>query len=243
VLLREGTIVDATIIAAPPLTKNRPKAKDPEMRQTEKGNEWRFGMKAHIGVDAVSGLVHMVVSTAANVSDISQAANLLHGEESSVHADAGYIGLEKREEVRDRDLIFGIAKKRGKVCKRPADPERDAAQAEEPAQAQVCAIVEHPFRVVRTFSAIARCAIAGWEKTPRSCSACLHWPIWCWRDDCYPRKRLVRPEDAEEAGETQCEAQHRAKMRPKPRFGRPLGARKRFRNPGMMKMPFCSALP
>ena len=119
-LLREGTIVDATIIAAPPSTKNRAKARDPEMHQTKKGNEWHFGMKAHIGVDAVSGLVHTVVGTAANVSDISQAANLLHGEESSVHADAGYLGLEKREEMQGRkNLLFDIAKKRSEVRKLP----------------------------------------------------------------------------------------------------------------------------
>jgi transposase, IS5 family len=117
-LLREGTIVDATIIAAPPSTKNRAKARDPEMHQTKKGNEWHFGMKAHIGVDAVSGLVHTVVGTAANVSDISQAANLLHGEESSVHADAGYLGLEKREEMQGRkNLLFDIARKRSEVRK------------------------------------------------------------------------------------------------------------------------------
>ncbi len=148
-LLREGTIVDATIIAAPPSTKNRAKARDPEMHQTKKGNEWHFGMKAHIGVDAVSGLVHTVVGTAANVSDISQAANLLHGEENSVHADAGYIGLEKRAEMQDRDLSFDIAKKRGEVRKLPAGPERDAARADECSKAQLRAVVEHPFHVVK----------------------------------------------------------------------------------------------
>ena len=148
-LLREGTIVDATIIAAPPSTKNRAKARDPEMHQAKKGNEWHFGMKAHIGVDAVSGLVHTVVGTAANVSDISQAANLLHGEESSVHADAGYIGLEKREEMQGRDLLMDIAKKRGAVRKLPEGPERQAARAEERSKAQLRAIVEHPFHVVK----------------------------------------------------------------------------------------------
>ena len=148
-LLREGTIVDATIIAAPPSTKNRAKARDPEMHQTKKGNEWHFGMKAHIGVDAVSGLVHTVVGTAANVSDISQAANLLHGEESSVHADAGYIGLEKREEMQGRDLLIDIAKKRGEVRRLPDGPERKAARAEERSKAQLRAIVEHPFHVVK----------------------------------------------------------------------------------------------
>ena len=150
-LLREGTIVDATIIAAPPSTKNRAKARDPEMHQTKKGNAWFFGMKAHIGVDAVSGLVHTVVGTSANVSDISQAANLLHGEERSVHGDAGYIGLEKREEMPHRkNLLLIIAKKRSAVRQLPEGVERDEARADERAKAQVRAIVEHPFHVVKS---------------------------------------------------------------------------------------------
>ena len=148
-LLREGTIMDATIIAAPPSSKNRAKARDPEMHQTKKGNEWHFGMKAHIGVDAVLGLVHTVVGTGANVSDISQAASLLHGEESSVHADAGYIGLEKREEMQGREQLIDIAKKRSEVRKLPDGPTREAARAEERSKAQVRAIVEHPLHVVK----------------------------------------------------------------------------------------------
>jgi IS5 family transposase len=78
-LLREGTIVDATLIAAPPSTKNQTGKRNPEMHQSKKGNQWYFGMKAHIGVDADSGLVHTVIGTAGNVSDISQAQALLHG--------------------------------------------------------------------------------------------------------------------------------------------------------------------
>jgi transposase, IS5 family len=148
-LLREGTIVDATIIAAPPSTKNRAKARDPEMHQTKKGNEWHFGMKAHIGVDAVSGLVHTVVGTAANVSDVSEAANLLHGEESSVHADAGYTGLEKREEMQGKDLDYYIAAKRSRVQQLPEGAQRDSARAWERTKAQVRAVVEHPFHVVK----------------------------------------------------------------------------------------------
>jgi transposase, IS5 family len=148
-LLREGTIVDATIIAAPPSTKNRAKARDPEMHQTKKGNEWHFGMKAHIGVDAVSGLVHTVVGTAANVSDVSEARNLLHGEESSVHADAGYTGLEKREEMQGKDLDYYIAAKRSRVQQLPEGAQRDAARAWERTKAQVRAVVEHPFHVVK----------------------------------------------------------------------------------------------
>lgn len=89
-LLREGTIVDATSIAAAPSTKNKSKARDPEMHQTKKGNAWHFGMKAPVGVDADSSLVHTVADTAANVADVAQAHALLHGEEKAALGDAGY---------------------------------------------------------------------------------------------------------------------------------------------------------
>src|ERR1035441_6162388 len=95
-LMRAGTIVDATIIAAPSSTKNEGNARDPEMHQVKKGNQWHFGMKAHIGVDADSGLVHSVIATPANAGDVTQAQQLLHGDESDVFADAGYTGVHKR---------------------------------------------------------------------------------------------------------------------------------------------------
>jgi IS5 family transposase len=98
-LMRAGTIVDATIIAAPCSTKKEGQARDPEMHQTKKGNQWFFGMKAHIGVDAESGLVHTVIGTAANVNDVTQAGALLHGEEEDAFGDAGYRGVHKREEA------------------------------------------------------------------------------------------------------------------------------------------------
>ena len=98
-LMTQGTLVDATLIAAPSSTKNRDHARDPEMHQTKKGNVWHFGMKAHIGVDRDSGLVHTVVSTAANISDISQTPELLHGQETELWADAGYVGVDKREDM------------------------------------------------------------------------------------------------------------------------------------------------
>jgi IS5 family transposase len=91
-LMSKGTLVDATLIAAPSSTKNREHARDPEMHQTKKGNTWHFGLKAHIGVDQESGLVHTLVTTAANVSDISQTSKLLHGQEEAIWADAGYVG-------------------------------------------------------------------------------------------------------------------------------------------------------
>ena len=98
-MLRSGTIVDATIIAAPSSTKNKEGERDPEMHQTEKGNQWHFGMKAHIGVDADSGLVHTVIGTAANVNDVTHAAGLLHGKEKHAWGDAGYQGADKRQEM------------------------------------------------------------------------------------------------------------------------------------------------
>jgi transposase, IS5 family len=104
VLMRQGTIVDATIIAAPPSTKNKQKSRDPEMHQTKKGNQWHFGMKAHIGVDGASGVVHTLTGTAANEADINQTAALLHGREEAVFADAGYTRADKRPELAERDV-------------------------------------------------------------------------------------------------------------------------------------------
>ena len=98
-LLRVGTLVDATLIVAPPSTKNQAKQRAPEMHQTKQGNQWYFGMKAHIGADRDSKLVHTVVVTAANVADVTKTAELLHGQETQVHADAGYTGVEKRAEI------------------------------------------------------------------------------------------------------------------------------------------------
>ena len=93
--LREGTIVDASIIEAPSSTKNRSGERDPEMRQTKKGNEWHFGMKVHIGADAETGVVHSVATTSANVHDVTEAHRLLHGGEKRVWGDAGYQGVSE----------------------------------------------------------------------------------------------------------------------------------------------------
>lgn len=98
-MLKQGTLIDATIIAAPSSTKNAEGRRDPEMHSTRKGNNWSFGMKMHAGVDAESGLVHSAEFTAAHAGDVTQSAGLLHGEETDVFADAGYTGVEQREEV------------------------------------------------------------------------------------------------------------------------------------------------
>ncbi len=148
--LRQGTIVDATLIHAPSSTKNQDGKRDPEMHQTKKGNQYYFGMKAHIGADAESGLVHSVVGTAANVADVTQVDKLLHGEENMVGADAGYTGVEKRPEHEGREVIWQIAARRStykKLSKRSALYK--AKRKIEKSKAQVRAKVEHPFRVIK----------------------------------------------------------------------------------------------
>lgn len=144
--LSKGTIVDATIIAAPSSTKNASGTRDPEMHQTKKGNEWHFGMKAHIGVDAETGLVHSLTGTSANVHDITQAESLLHGDETDVFADAGYRGIEKRiGGKRNWHIAMRPGKRRMLTQLRP-DRIRERI---EQLKASVRARVEHPFRVVK----------------------------------------------------------------------------------------------
>ena len=146
-MLKRGSIVDATIIAAPSSTKNVQGKRDPEMHQTKKGNQWYFGMKAHIGVDTDSGLVHTVVTSAANEADVTVVGELLHGKESQVHADAGYIGADKR--VGRKKLKWEIAQKRGKIKAMAEGKQKQLVQAAEKAKASVRARVEHPFRVIK----------------------------------------------------------------------------------------------
>ncbi|MES8287107.1 IS5 family transposase, partial [Cutibacterium acnes] len=149
-LMRQGTIVDATLIAAPSSTKNSTGERDPEMHQTKKGNQWHFGMKAHVGVDADSGLVHTVVGTAANVNDVTQAHHLLHGKETDVFGDAGYQGADKREENQGKQLSWHIAMRPGK--RRALDKRTFLGQvmdALERTKARIRAKGEHPFRVLK----------------------------------------------------------------------------------------------
>ena len=147
--MKQGTIVDATIIAAPSSTKNKAGERDPEMHQTKKGNQWYFGMKVHLGVDSESGLIHSVETTAANVHDLTPAAELLHGEETVVYGDAGYQGIEKRTEMQGRGIGFRIAMRPGKRRALPDTPEGRVDDLIETAKAHVRAKVEHPFRVIK----------------------------------------------------------------------------------------------
>ena len=147
-IMRGGSIVDATIIAAPSSTKNATGTRDPEMHQTKKGNQWYFGMKAHLGVDACTGYAHSVTATAANVHDLDEAVNLVRVDDEVVYADAGYQGAAKRPEVVGDEHLskieWRVAARKG-VLKTMTEHDR----ALESRKASVRAKVEHPFLIVK----------------------------------------------------------------------------------------------
>lgn len=148
-MLRAGTAVDATLISAPSSTKNRSGERDPEMHQTKKGNQWYFGMKAHIGVDADSGLVHTVRGTAANVNDVVEANALLHGDEKDAFGDAGYQGVDKRPDACE-NVNWHVAMRPGKrKVLDLTDPLQALTDRIEKIKASIRAKVEHPFRILK----------------------------------------------------------------------------------------------
>ena len=152
-ILKKGTIVDSTIIAAPSSTKNKEKKRDPDACQTKKGNTWHFGYKGHIGVDKDSGLVHHIEVTAANVHDVTVVPQLLYGEEESVHGDSGYLGAEKREDA----IVQNNQGKaiRYKINRRPSQYKHNTARSKgqikrwEREKSSVRAKVEHVFGIVK----------------------------------------------------------------------------------------------
>jgi len=166
-LMRQGTIVDATIIAAPSSTKNSTGERDKEMHQTKKGNQWHFGMKAHVGVDADSGLVHTVVGTAANVNDVTQAHHLLHGKETDVFGDAGYQGADKREENRDKQVSWHIAMRPGKRKALPETPWGVVMDKLEQVKARIRAKGEHAFHVIKNLFRHRKTRYRGLEKNTK----------------------------------------------------------------------------
>jgi IS5 family transposase len=148
-LLRAGTVVDATLIAAPSSTKNKSGERDPEMHQSKKGQQWYFGMKAHIGVDAESGLVHTVRGTAGNVADVVEANSLLHGQEKLALGDAGYQGVDKRPDA-NPEVQWHVAMPPGKRKKLDKTQLLDRMKDDfERTKASIRAKVEHPFRVLK----------------------------------------------------------------------------------------------
>ena len=152
-ILKKGTIVDSTIISAPSSTKNKEKKRDPDAHQVKKGNTWHFGYKAHIGVDAESGLVHTVKGTAANVHDVTQTSALLTGDEEVAYGDSGYLGADKREDAiirnkQGKKIRYKINRRPSQMKKLSKSGQYKAKKAEH-AKSSVRAKVEHVFGVVK----------------------------------------------------------------------------------------------
>lgn len=145
---KQGTIIDATLISAPSSTKNKAGERNPEMHQTQKGNQWYFGLKVHISVDKDSGLIRSLETTWANVHDITRVAQLLHGEEEVVYGNAGYQGIEKSPEISDKRITFRVAMRTGKRRSLPNTQDGRLKDLVETAKAHIRAKVEHLFRVV-----------------------------------------------------------------------------------------------
>ena len=160
-MLRQGTIVDATLIAAPPSTKNRTRTRDPEMKQTRKGNQWYFGMKAHIGVDAGSGCVHSADMTSANVHDWVVTDTLLHGEEEIAFGDSAYGSKERSLEAlrEEHDVVWAVPFKR-KKGQDLSDEQRRINRLMSSYRSKV----EHVFRVVKRQFGYARTRYRGLSK-------------------------------------------------------------------------------
>jgi transposase, IS5 family len=162
-IMRGGSVVDATIIAAPSSTKNRDQARDPAMHQTRKGNQWYFGMKAHIGVDAGTGYVHTVTATAANVHDLDEITHLVRADDEVVYADAGYQGVEKRSDVVADEYLsrieFRIAARKGRLKTMPVHDQQIESR-----KASVRAKVEHPFLILKRDFGLAKTRYRGLAK-------------------------------------------------------------------------------
>lgn len=164
--LKQGTIVDASLIAAPSSTKNADGKRDKAMHQSKKGNQYYFGAKLHVGVDSETGLVHSLDLTAGNVADITHAHHLLRDEDEAVMGDAGYTGLEKRPEMADKDMTCLIALRPGKLAKLAAlgGPEADLLKAVSHELASRRAKVEHVFRDIKIRFGYAKVRYRGLAK-------------------------------------------------------------------------------
>ncbi|MDI9912838.1 IS5-like element ISXo1 family transposase [Xanthomonas oryzae pv. oryzae] len=196
--LRSGTIVDATLIAAPSSTKNADRARDPEMHQTKKGNQWYFGMKAHIGVDEFSGLVHHVHCTAANVADITVTHALLHGKEDSVFGDSGYTGAEKRDELQSCEAAFFIAAKRSTIQAIGNKRARAWAERWEHFKASVRAKVEHPFRVIKRQFGYTKVRYRGLAKNTAKVQTLFALSnLWMVRRHLLPARGIMLPDGSQ----------------------------------------------
>ena len=168
--LSGGTIVDATLIAAPPSTKNEDKSRDPEMHQSRKANQWHFGMKLHIGVDSASGLVHSASVTAGNVHDSNELPNLLHGRENRLYGDSAYRGERQKKQVKE------VAPKARDFTNRRTYSHRPLTEADKATnrrKSSVRAKVEHPFLILKRLWGFAKVRYRGLAKNANRAFAML----------------------------------------------------------------------
>ena len=165
VLLNDTTLVDATIIKAPTSTKNKSGDRDPEMHQTKNGNQWQFGLKAHIGVDARTRLTHSLTTTSANEHDLNHAGTLLHVKESFVFADSGYRGAHKPESLKSGKSDWHVAEQPGKIRAWKKHPRinKDKIRTEY-LKASIPAKVEHPFRIIKCQFGFVKARYRGLQK-------------------------------------------------------------------------------
>jgi IS5 family transposase len=167
-VMRGGSIIDATIIKAPSSTKNVSGKRDPEMHQTKKGNEWHFGMKAHVGVDAGTGYVHSVTATSANAHDITEASKLIRDDDEVVYGDAGYVGIQKREEIesdpKKASIDYRINVRPGAMRKDAKNLSKEMDRKIESRKSSVRSKVEHVFRIVKIQFGFKKVTYRGIEK-------------------------------------------------------------------------------
>ena len=186
-MMRGGTIVDATIIQAPSSTKNASGERDEEMHQTKKGNQWYFGMKAHIGVDAGSGYTHTLTVTPANAHDITQASELIREDDETVYGDAGFIGIEKRPEILSDDkksrIDYRINRRPGTLNRKYQGYALEMERVEERRKSSVRSKVEHPFRIVKVLFGYRKTVYRGLSKNLNrlyTLFGSANLLMWCW---------------------------------------------------------------
>ena len=186
-MMRGGTIVDATIIQAPSSTKNASGERDEEMHQTKKGNQWYFGMKVHIGVDAGSGYTHTLTVTPANAHDITQASELIREDDETVYGDAGFIGIEKRPEILSDDkksrIDYRINRRPGTLSRKYQGYALEMERVEERRKSSVRSKVEHPFRIVKVLFGYRKTVYRGLSKNLNrlyTLFGSANLLMWCW---------------------------------------------------------------
>lgn len=167
-MMKGGTVVDATIINAPTSTKNSSGSRDPEMHQVKKGNEWYFGMKCHMGVDAGTGYIHSIEATPANIHDITQAAKLIRTDDEVVYGDSAYLGLDKRPEITKEEnkskIDYRINQKPGKVSMIPEGPAQDWFRSMERRKSSIRSKVEHVFHIIKNTFGFSKVCYRGIAK-------------------------------------------------------------------------------